>query len=275
MFYRFPRIIIIRKHLARISLVIKTSLGWQVLKNISTKALLCPVSLTFFLCLFLITPFPSHLSHFCQPLIFCIPLLSSPFSNHVFISAPASAVLCVRPSFPPSPLVCLPEAGEDDIWMQLVGCPGSAAGVVPAGHLLLWSWRTRPAAAEHRERAGAGGSSSNEPHQNPLCFVSLVKHCRSFMIIICHMAFPRWWMTLYLDAFFPTSHFLYNWVNLLAGFADLCPYCRYGLAAVSELLSTVVCLKGLTLIHMSNGGFQVYKEAMTEFLSSVRWWSPA
>lgn len=30
---------------------------------------------------------PSHLSHFCQPLIFCIPLLSSPFSNQVLISA--------------------------------------------------------------------------------------------------------------------------------------------------------------------------------------------
>lgn len=60
---------------------------------------------------------------------------------------------------------------------------------------------------------------------------------------------------------------------LLAGFTDWCSYCRYGLTAVSELLSIVVTLKGLTLIHVPSGDLQAYKEAMKMFLSSLRWLS--
>lgn len=49
-----------------------------------------------------------------------------------------------------------------------------------------------------------------------------------------------------------------------------CSCCRFGLAAVRELLSTVASLKGLMLIHTPCGDVQAYKEAMKEFLSSVR-----
>lgn len=58
--------------------------------------------------------------------------------------------------------------------MQLVRRPGGAAGVVPAGCLLLWSWGAQPAAAEHRQCCDAGRSGSKEPHHNTLCVVSLV-----------------------------------------------------------------------------------------------------
>lgn len=59
-------------------------------------------------------------------------------------------------------------------------------------------------------------------------------------------------------------------VYLLSGITDLCSDCRFGLTAVSELLSIVVSLKGLLSIHTSCGDVQAYKEAMKEFLSSVR-----
>lgn len=170
------------------------------MKNISTKALLCLISLTFFslsLSLLLITPFP--LSSF--PLLPTFDLLHSSPVFSVLKSCLnfclCFSILCVLPS----PLLCLPEAGEDDVWVQLVGCPGRAAGVVPAGHLLLWSWRTQPAAAEHGESTDAGGSSSNQPHQKALCFVSLAQHCGWFNIEICHMTFHRWWMILYFYTF--------------------------------------------------------------------------
>lgn len=181
-------------------LVIKISLAWQAQWRIS---LLRPFYVLFhslfFLSrsLFLITPFP--LSSF--PLLPTFDLLHSSPVFSVLKSCLnfclCFSILCVLPS----PLLCLPEAGEDDVWVQLVGCPGRAAGVVPAGHLLLWSWRTQPAAAEHGESTDAGGSSSNQPHQKALCFVSLAQHCGWFNIEICHMTFHRWWMILYFYTF--------------------------------------------------------------------------
>lgn len=57
---------------------------------------------------------------------------------------------------------------------------------------------------------------------------------------------------------------------LLSGMTVLCSDCRFGLTAVSELLSFVVSLKGLLFIHTPRGDVQAYKEALKEFLSSVR-----
>lgn len=45
---------------------------------------------------------------------------------------------------------------------------------------------------------------------------------------------------------------------------------RYGLTAVNEMLSTAACLRGLSLIHESNGDLHSYREAMKVLLSSVR-----
>lgn len=143
----------------------------DAIKNISTKALLCLISLTFFSLSSSNHSLP--LSSF--PLLPTFDLLHTfpvfPVLKSCLNFCPCFSILCVLPS----PLLCLPKAGEYDIWVQLVGCPGRAAGVVPAGNLLSWSWRTQPAATEHRECTDAGGSSSNEPHQNTLCFVSLAQ----------------------------------------------------------------------------------------------------
>lgn len=118
-----------------------------------------------------------------------MPLLSFPFPTHVLIACPCVSALC------PSSSSCLspPEAGEHDVWVQLVRCPGRAAGVVPAGCLLLWSWGARPAAAEHRERSDAGGSSSSELHQSTLCFVSWAQH----FCYIESASWCCWWLPLF------------------------------------------------------------------------------
>ncbi|XP_070772644.1 cilia- and flagella-associated protein 46 [Enoplosus armatus] len=43
----------------------------------------------------------------------------------------------------------------------------------------------------------------------------------------------------------------------------------YGLTAVNEMLSTAACLRGLSLVHESNGDLHTYREAMMVLLSSV------
>ncbi|KAK2823968.1 hypothetical protein Q5P01_021143 [Channa striata] len=43
----------------------------------------------------------------------------------------------------------------------------------------------------------------------------------------------------------------------------------YGTTAVNEMLSSAACLKGLSLIHESNGDLHIYKEAMRVLLSGV------
>lgn len=45
---------------------------------------------------------------------------------------------------------------------------------------------------------------------------------------------------------------------------------RYGPTAVNEMLSIAACLRGLSLVHESNGDLHTYREAMKELLSSVR-----
>lgn len=53
--------------------------------------------------------------------------------------------------------------------------------------------------------------------------------------------------------------------------ANKCPHTpRYDLAAVNEMLASAACLRGLSLVHESNGDLQTYKEAMKMLLSSVR-----
>ncbi|XP_045926168.1 cilia- and flagella-associated protein 46 isoform X3 [Micropterus dolomieu] len=47
------------------------------------------------------------------------------------------------------------------------------------------------------------------------------------------------------------------------------PCVLYGLTAVNEMLSTAACLRGLSLIHESNGDLHSYREAMKVLLSSV------
>ncbi|XP_051232115.1 cilia- and flagella-associated protein 46 [Dicentrarchus labrax] len=47
------------------------------------------------------------------------------------------------------------------------------------------------------------------------------------------------------------------------------PFVFYGLTAVNEMLSSAACLRGLSLVHESNGDLHTYKEAMKVLLSSV------
>ncbi|XP_073337460.1 cilia- and flagella-associated protein 46 isoform X1 [Pagrus major] len=47
------------------------------------------------------------------------------------------------------------------------------------------------------------------------------------------------------------------------------PCVFYGLTAVNEMLSSAACLKGLSLVHKSNGDLHTYIEAMKVLLSSV------
>ncbi|XP_044070722.1 cilia- and flagella-associated protein 46 isoform X2 [Siniperca chuatsi] len=47
------------------------------------------------------------------------------------------------------------------------------------------------------------------------------------------------------------------------------PCVLYGLTAVNEMLSSASCLRGLSLVHESNGDLHTYREAMKVLLSSV------
>lgn len=45
----------------------------------------------------------------------------------------------------------------------------------------------------------------------------------------------------------------------------------YELNAVNEMLSSATCLRGLSLVHESNGDLHSYREALKLLLSSVRY----
>lgn len=53
--------------------------------------------------------------------------------------------------------------------------------------------------------------------------------------------------------------------------ANLFPHIpRYGRTAVNEMLSSASCLRGLSLVHESNGDLHSYRKALEVLLSSVR-----
>lgn len=73
---------------------------------------------------------------------------------------------------------------------------------------------------------------------------------------------------LYVCQFCILIDWLFCWLWSTANTFPHIP--SYGPTAVNEMLSITACLRGLSLVHESNGDLHTYREAMKELLSSVR-----
>ena len=78
-------------------------------------------------------------------------------------------------------------------------------------------------------------------------------------------------MNMQRDSFLGNVSFTFWMSEWLWMTANTCLHIpRYGLTAVNEMLSSASCLRGLSLVHESNGDLHTYREALRVLLSSVR-----
>lgn len=103
---------------------------------------------------------------------FTPPCFSHPPSCRLYPHYPPFLSL-IHLHFPPLPYSpASPKAGEHGVWMQLDWRRGGVAGVVPAGCLLPLFQGPQLGVVLHQECSAAGRSSSKEPQNHALCFVS-------------------------------------------------------------------------------------------------------